>query len=122
MTKLTDKEKDDVWIEWYNTRPQIIKDLVDKYPPGWYVVKVGAPYGLTVEGTKVWLESYRESGEVGVIVNPEDKLEEGIIHEQMLGLEFNKTDEELYEIHKSAVKCHVDPVWLELLVKPDFLK
>lgn len=32
------------WTDWYNTRPQVIKDLVDKYPDEWYRMKKGSPY------------------------------------------------------------------------------
>jgi len=109
------KEERKTWTDWYNSRPQHIKDLVDKYPPGWYVVKVGAPYGVTCEGTKVWLVCYTDNGKVGVGVHAEDKQPEAIEHERRLGLEHGKTEEEIREIHGHNIKTHVDPFWLEPL-------
>lgn len=52
---------------WLSQRPQVIKDLAKKYPPGEYVIKSGAPYVVTHGGARVVLYSYFENGTIGVV-------------------------------------------------------
>lgn len=98
--------------EWLKNRPRIVQELAQKYPPGEYLVKEGAPYGVSTPGTKVTLFSYLESGEVGVVVKAEDKKPEALAHEEYLCQKFNKTKEETEEIHMQNILVTIDPVWL----------
>jgi hypothetical protein len=61
-----------------------VQRLARQYPPGWYRIKEGAPYGISYPGTIVKLYSYVESGDVGVIVFTQRKRPEAIEHERML--------------------------------------
>lgn len=40
---------------WLSTKSAIIQELGKNYPPGEYIIKEGAPYGISCEGTKVTL-------------------------------------------------------------------
>lgn len=99
--------------KWLKDKPEIIKELAHKFPPGEYRIKENAPYGISCEGTKVFLHSYTEEGEIGVVVMAENKLPAAIKHEIKLGKEFNKTPEEMIEIHKGNVLVYIEPQWLE---------
>jgi len=101
--------------EWLETRPQIIQDMAKKFPPGDYLVKEDAPYGITASGCTVNLQSYREDGTVGVVIKGKDKSEAALEHERNLGARYNKTAEEMEHLHKQDVFAHVDPDWLELV-------
>jgi|GEM_PF-7077007 len=46
-------------LDWYNSRPQIIKDLIDKYPPEYYYEIEGHPYYYIIV-------SYSEDGTLTV--------------------------------------------------------
>ena len=100
---------------WLKTKPQEVQDLAAKYPPGDYTIKEGAPYGITVPGSKVNIESYREDGTVGVRIKGTDKSEQAIEHEKMLGARYNKSEEEMEKIHVMDIMAHVEPEWLELV-------
>ena len=58
------KEQKKAWEEWVASRPQIIKDLCDLYPP--YNL-----YRLKSSGHRVTLYSYSEDGTVTVNVSGE---------------------------------------------------
>ena len=95
--------------EWYNSRPESIKALVDNYPPGTYTILPGAPYALSCAGTKVYINSYFESGIISVIVKAEDKLPEAIEHEARLCEIYGK-DKQI--AHDSDILARIDPRWL----------
>ena len=113
---MTYKETFEAWLE---ERPESIKQLVAKYPPGTYTMKEGAPYRITDPGTEVELVSYLEDGNVGVAVKAANKSKDAIEHEKKLGAYYQKTEEEIEAIHNSDIVAHVDPEWLELK-KSDF--
>lgn len=98
--------------EWFDTRPKNIKKLFLEYPPGEYMIKKGAPYAISSEGTVVYLESYLVSGEVGVIILAEEKTESAINHEKKLGVLYNHANEYIKDINNSNIKVFVDPKWL----------
>lgn len=99
--------------EWLQDRPPVIKDLAAKYPPDvWYIVKTGAPYGVCCAGTKVFINSYREDGWVGVVVLAKNKLPAAIEHEKMLGHKHNHSEERIAEFHKRDIAVEIDPRWL----------
>jgi hypothetical protein len=106
-------EEKKIFDEWLETRPESIKELAAKYPPGEYIIKEGAPYGISAPGTKVILHSYFEDGNVRVAVLAENKTAAGLEHERKLAEEYNKNVE---DIHKQNVLVEIDPVWME----PDF--
>lgn len=96
--------------EWLSTRPKVIQDLARKYPLGEYVIKAGAPYGISCPGTKVQMFSYHENGTVSVIVLARDKTPQGISHEKYLSDKFGKNIDESIE---ADVKVNIDPKWME---------
>lgn len=100
--------------KWLSTRPVVIRKLAKKYPPGEYMIKSGAPYGISCTGTKVCLYSYHENGNVSVVVMAENKTKEALLHEKMLCEKYNKNEK---KIHLQNVQVEIDPVWMEL-VKP----
>ncbi len=102
--------------EWLDTRPQVIKDLVAKYPPfDKYIIRKGAPYAISREGTIVSIQCYFESGDVGVVVMARDKTKEAIDHEIYIGKTHNRSDEDIENFAKENVMCQIDPVWLKPL-------
>lgn len=95
--------------KWLETRPESIKKLAGKYPPGEYIVNERAPYGVSCEGTTVCLYSYHENGNVSVVVLAENKLPKAIAHENELCEKYGKDKK---EAHNSDVLVQIDPVWL----------
>jgi hypothetical protein len=104
------EQQEKIFAKWLETRPQVIRELAIKFPPGEYRMKDGAPYGISCEGTKVHLESYLENGSIGVVVLAENKLPAGLEHERILAERYEKN---VKEIHAQNVKVEVDPKWLE---------
>lgn len=98
--------------KWLKTRPAVIQELAGKYPPGEYIIKDGAPYGVSCPGTKVHLNSYYENGLVSVIVMAYDKLPQAIHHEILLCSKHGKNAK---EIHKQNIKVDIDPIWMKPL-------
>tara|TARA_R110002126_G_scaffold102802_1_gene235089 strand:+ start:7614 stop:8183 length:570 start_codon:yes stop_codon:yes gene_type:complete len=105
------KKTFDVWIK---EKPEIVQELAKKFPPGIYTMKEGSPYAITNPGIEVELYSWLETGDVGIIVKADDKSEDALEHENMLGAKYHKTEEEMEIIHKSSIRAHIDPEWLEL--------
>lgn len=104
--------------EWYESRPEKIKELVRNYPFDDYIVKEGAPYGISAPGQKVHLYSYYENpNEVGikVIVLAKEKIPSVIEHERYLyelhGLKMKGKSFE--EITSQNFVVEVNPIWLE---------
>ena len=95
---------------WLRDRPQIIKDLCHKYPPGDYIIKDGAPYGTSGPGCRVTLNNYNEDGKVGVVVLAKYKTREALEHEFILSTIYSK---DLNECSKQDVLCTIDPIWME---------
>ena len=76
------KTKENPELEkWLEGRPQIIKDMARQYPTGWYVMTNNAPYGISTPKTKVELIGYKEGGEVIVLVHPEHRTDDSLLHE-----------------------------------------
>jgi hypothetical protein len=109
--ELTAEQKQE-WENWLATRPQVIKELAQKFPPGEYIMKAGAPYGLSCAGTKVQMHSYHEDGTVSVVVLAEHKTAEGLEHESKLCEQYEKDKQ---EAHNANVKVNIDPVWMEMI-------
>ena len=105
--------KKEQWLEWIKSRPESVQEIISKYPPGEYLIKEGAPYGVSCPGTKVILHSYGEDRTIGVIVPAENKLPAALEHERKLAIQHNKLSK-LAEFHASNVKVFVDPQYLEL--------
>lgn len=97
--------------QWLIGRPQIIKDLARKYPPGEYRIKEGAPYGYTCPGTIVYLVSYNEGGEIRVAVMPENVLPEAMEHARRINPDFTLPDD--------PISAYVDPIYLESIHSPN---
>ena len=98
--------------EWLGSRPKIIRDLFNNYPPGEYIISDEAPYGISCSGTKVELESYFENGEVGIVIQSKNKLPEALQREKDLGIIHGRTYKEIREINQSDIKVVIEPKWL----------
>ena len=107
--------QEQTWEEWVASRPEDIQKTIANFPPGEYRIKQGAPYGVTTPGSKVRVHSYGEDGTIGVIILAEDKSPEAIAHEEELGRKYNKTPEEIADIHSRPVKVFIDPKYMELI-------
>jgi hypothetical protein len=105
----------DTFDEWLATRPDSIKELAKKYPPGEYKIKEDAPINVTIPGSTVLLISYLEQGQIGVMIKAENKSEEALEHEAMLCERYKKSKEEAEQLHKNDVTVNVNPEWLELV-------
>lgn len=106
------KEEFEAWIK---TRPAVIQLLAKKYPPGYYKIKEGSPYSITSSGSPVELISYLETGQVGVLIKGKNKSKEALEHEELLCKRYNKSKQEIEDLHQRDVKANVDPKWLELI-------
>ena len=112
---MSNKQEPGSWVEWVESRPQVIKDLIFDFPPGIYRIKPGAPYGVSVPGTEVQMHSYLEDGTVRVIVPAKNKKPEALEHERMLCLEHGKTEEEMQKMHDSNILVNIETQWMELV-------
>jgi len=106
-----------IYKPWFKALPSHIRQLINRYPHGRYIVKQGAPYGLTYGGTEVTLFSHFEDGTVKVIVHAEDKKPEAILHEKMLGAKFGKSAAFIENLHGQDSNADIDPKYLTL-IKP----
>lgn len=106
---------------WFNTRPKSIQDLIRKLPYETFIIKDGAPYGISCPGQKVHLYSYVERPEVPnkplikVIVLASEKIQAAKDHEVYLYKKHNieSRGETIEQIHEKDVIVEVDPVWLD---------
>ena len=106
--------------KWFETRPPLIQELGKKFPPwGKYIMKEGAPYGVSCPGTHVIVDGYTEDGELIIIVPAENKLPEAIAHEARLCDMHGRTEEEKKYIHNSNVQLRVHPDWVEKIEKDE---
>ena len=106
------------WLDWVNSRPQQVRELIKAYPPGTYIMKEWAPYAISCPGTKVFIISWGEDGKVGAVVTPENKLPSAIEHEMLKCIEHG-TLENYEKIKNSPVKVRIDPKYMELLELED---
>lgn len=89
-----DEEKLKKWVEWLSTRPQIIKDLAEKFPPN-------KLYLLKTSNHRVTIRSYVEDGTLTVNVSGEfnsimfDRGVFGIKPEDLAECDLPKKDEKL---------------------------
>lgn len=104
-------ESSNEFEDWLKTRPAIIQELGRNYPPGEYIIKDGAPYGVSCPGTKVHLNAYCEDGTISVIVKAEDKLPQALEHEARLCIKHGNNN--AAEIQASNIQVYVDPKWLQ---------
>ncbi|MEO6305161.1 MAG: hypothetical protein ABIP51_18525 [Bacteroidia bacterium] len=102
--------KDTEFHDWYESRPESIKSMVKELPYTLYEVLPGSPYGISAPGTKVFLNSYRESGMVTVVVTAENLTKEGKEHIKILCDKFSKNYEELITKNHSV---EINPVYLK---------
>lgn len=98
------------YLEWLATRPAIIRELGKAYPPGWYIMKEGSPYGVSVPGTRVYLNGYNENGEVSVVVLAKHRLPEADEHLERKLAEFGNPDRSIFE---KDIEVLVETKWLE---------
>lgn len=98
----------DEFEEWLKTRPESVQMLAADYPPGWYRIRDGAPYGISCPGTVVQLYSYTEDGQVGVVVHARHKRPEALAHEQMLAALYGTEPP-----HERNIWVCIDPCWME---------
>jgi len=91
------------------TRPESIKKMAKKYPPGPYVIKDGAPYGVSSPGSKIELIGWTEDGKVIVVVLATEKNEAALMHEEILSMLHGKDPE---DIHAQNVQVNIDPKWI----------
>lgn len=105
--------------EWYESRPPAIQELARNYPFDTYIMKEGAPYGLSCHGQIVHLHCYTETPSIKVVVMGVEKIQAAKQHEVDLYIEHNvKQRMSLQEIHNSNVVVEVDPIWLEPITEP----
>jgi len=93
---------------WWEERPQHIKDLINKYPYGFYSVKDKAPYSITAPGSIVAIASHIENGNVRIVVI--QASEEANINTLLRSIEHGKKIEVA-----DGLSAIVDPQWLELI-------
>lgn len=98
--------------EWYDSKPQIIKDLYDRYPPGHYVIKAGAPYAISCPGTQVTVIGWSENGTIIIMLLAENKMKSALEHERKLCAQHG-TDAD--KANSSNLKINIAPEWLEPL-------
>lgn len=110
----TEQEKAE-WNKAVSEAPPQVQEVMKKYPPGDYIIKAGAPYGICCPGTVVETRSYAENGMISIIVWAENKLPQAIQHEKMLGKQEGKTDEEIQRFHEGNVMLYIDPIWLDYI-------
>lgn len=97
---------------WTISRPLAIQGLLEAYPSDVeYIIKENAPFAISCPGTKVGIISYREEGDVKIIIPHENKLPSAIEHEKQLLNKIGKIWE------PSSTMFIIDPVWLEPLKK-----
>ncbi len=96
--------------KWLKKQPFKIQELSTMYPPGKYKMKEKSPYALSCAGTLVSLYSYHDDGEISVVVEAKDKLQEALDHEKELCAQYGKDPE---EAHNRNIICRIDPKWLE---------
>lgn len=107
----------ETYIEWYNSRPEDIKALIDKYPPGLYEVIDGAPYTLSCSGQRVIIFGYRtgeypETCLVKVIIPHSLFCDEALENIRALCEKHNKSFE---EFKNKDIVVEVDPIYLKLI-------
>ncbi len=107
MDEQSDRQR---FEEWLATRPKSVQVLGHKYPPGWYRIKPGAPYGISTPGTVVRLYAYSEDGDVGVVVFADRKRPEALEFERLLWQEHGKEGD---PPHDQNILVHIDPQWME---------
>jgi hypothetical protein len=106
-----------VFADFYNTRPILVRQLIEKYPWEFYRMKKDAPYGINPEGTKVELLSYRESGEVSVAIESQNLTSDGKKHLKFLCEQYNKDYDEAISVNHRVV---VNPMWLEPITETEY--
>jgi len=109
-------ELDSGYFRWLETRPPFIRALATEYPPGWYIIKEGAPYAVSAPGTKVYLNGYNESGEVSVVVTVENRPTEANAHLERKLKEYGNLDRSVFG---KDIEVLIDPVWLEPVEEKD---
>jgi hypothetical protein len=55
-------------VDWYNSRPPLIRELISQYPFGNYKIKSGAPYAIACPGTEVEILCYERNGNITVLI------------------------------------------------------
>lgn len=108
-----EEEHRKAWEQCIAEMPEEIQKIAKTFPPGPYVIKPGAPYGVACPGTLVEIYSYLQSGMVSVVVWAENKLPAAIEHEKWLGKKAGKSKAEIERFHEGNVLLEVDPAWLD---------
>lgn len=105
----------DNFKEWFNSRPDVIKNLIKSFPPARYQIKFGAPYSISCSGSVVTVIGYKESGDVVISLKAEDKLPRTIENQIIFCKRQNKTPEEIQHILKQDLTMTINPMWLQIL-------
>lgn len=108
---------------WFDTRPKSIQDLIKKLPQETFIIKEGAPYGLSCPGQKVHLYSYVERPKfpdkplMKVVVLGAEKIPAAKEHEAYLYKQHNMKARgiTLQQVFEKDVIVEVDPIWLQPL-------
>lgn len=111
MKEFTEEQKREIKA-WYDSKPKVIQDLYDEYPPGTYQMTTDAPYGLSHPGMFVQLNAYNENGTVGIVVMAKDKDADALKHERETALFNNHSEESIAHLHKQDVQVVVLPKYL----------
>ena len=109
--------KEEIFADFFNTRPEGVQLLIKQYPWKYYVMKKDAPYGINPEGTKVELVSWTEAGNVSVGILAINLLKEGKDHIKSLCGQYDKN-------YKEAVsnnhRVYINPMWMEPITPEEY--
>jgi len=108
---MSKKDEIKAFNDWLATRPPSVQRVGKNYPAYLqYIVKQGAPYSISGPGTLVQIDSYTESGDVGVIVMAQQKTMAAIQREKELCVEHGT---KYADVKEANVKAWIDPKWIE---------
>lgn len=117
---MSEQDIKEFW-KWFHSRPLEIQAMIKAYPPARHIVKQGAPYGVTCEGSFVTPYAYMPNGHIQVILEAKDKLPRALEHEYQLGKKFGKSEKKIREMQTRDVVTPVHPMWIEQ-VEPFFVE
>lgn len=103
---------DEEFKTWYDTRPEAVKELFQKYPFPRYKMAANAPYTVNTPGTIVEVRSFRENGEVTVVVTPENLQEDAKANIKDI-LESKSNAAQYEELISKPVMVAINPIFLE---------
>jgi hypothetical protein len=108
-----ERMKEPDFAEWYNNRPVKIQEMIKQYPFGTYKVKEGAPYAISCPGTIVEIVSYRENGEVKIIIPIINLQASAIVHIVQLPKGQDQLTKQFHDPLSKAITVDIDPRYLD---------